>query len=140
MARSKKNIFGGAKPAVNMSPMIDLVFLLLIFFMVASKMVTVPQIKGLTIPVANTAKVPKGAQGRVVINITKDGTILDSRGQRQLTLIDVELITTAAKAKNPKTKLHLRVDQNVEHKIVNDVIRAASRGGVNDVIFSSHTN
>ena len=140
MARTKKDIFGGSKPAVNMSPMIDLVFLLLIFFMVASKMVTVPTIAGLEIPVADEAKVPKNAQGRIVININTDGEILNSSGTQKMSIFDVEQTMAAAKRKNPKVKLHLRVDKGVEHKAVNDVIRASTRGGVSEVIFSSYTN
>ncbi len=135
MARSKKDIFG-SKPNVNMSAMIDLVFLLLIFFMVASKMITVPQIEGVEIPIAVEARVPKDAQGRVVINVRRDGAILDLREQI-LQPLDVQRIMEAAKRANPKTRLHLRVDKDVAHKHVEEVMQASARGGVSDVIFST---
>ncbi|MEM1295035.1 MAG: biopolymer transporter ExbD [Verrucomicrobiota bacterium] len=136
MPRSRKNIYG-EKPNVNMSPMIDLVFLLLIFFMVASKMITVPRIEGVEIPIAVEARVPKDAQGRVVINVRRDGEILDIR-ERVLQPLDVQRLMEAAKRSNPKTRLHLRVDQDVAHKHVEEVMQASARGGVSDVIFSTY--
>ncbi len=135
MARSRKNIYGD-KPSVNMSAMIDLVFLLLIFFMVASKMITVPQIEGVEIPIALEARVPKDAKGRVVINVRRDGAILDIQ-ERVLQPIDVQRMIETAKSANPKTRLHLRVDRDVAHKHVEEVMQASARGGVNDVIFST---
>lgn len=123
---------------MNMSAMIDLVFLLLIFFMVASKMITVPKIEGLEIPVAVEAEVPKDAKGRIVININRDGVILNSTGNESLSLIDVETIMRKARAENPDTSLHIRADRDTNHKFVNDVIKASSKGGVTNVIFSTH--
>ena len=58
---------------MDMSPMIDMVFLLLIFFMVASRMVTVrvdPKIKP---PVADQSVKPKSAKGRIIFNIYAKG-------------------------------------------------------------------
>lgn len=139
MPRSKKDIFAGSTPSMNMSAMIDLVFLLLIFFMVASKMITVPKIDGLEIPTAVQAKVPKDAKGRVVVNIRTDGVILNSTGDRELTLMDVENMVREAKLANPKTQLHIRADQNTVHEYVSEVMKASSRGGVTNVIFSAYS-
>jgi len=123
---------------MNMSAMIDLVFLLLIFFMVASKMITVPQIEGVTIPVADAAKVPKDAKGRVVINVTRDGRILDATGEQELTPFEVQQKMAAARARLPAVRLHLRTDQEVDHGTVEAVMKASAKGGVTDVVFSTY--
>lgn len=121
-----------------MPAMIDLVFLLLIFFMVASKMITVVQIEGVTIPVASAADVPKDAKGRVVLNITTDGRILDAKGTRQLQTFEVQQMMAAAKQDYPAVRLHLRADQDVEHRVVKEVIEASARGGVTSIVFSTY--
>ena len=59
---------------MDMSPMIDLVFLLLIFFMVSSHMIITkidPEVKP---PTAAEAVVAKNNEGRIVVNIYEDGT------------------------------------------------------------------
>ncbi len=138
MARSPKDIFADSRPALNMSAMIDLVFLLLIFFMVASKMITVPPIEGLEIPVASAATVPKDAKGRVVIHVTRDARILNPEGTVELTVAEVESLLREAKALNPRTRLLLRSDQEVEHGVVKQVIQASAKAGVTDVVFSTY--
>ena len=50
---SRKSLFPGRSLQVDMSPMIDLVFLLLIFFMVSSTMITYRQDPNVKIPVAS---------------------------------------------------------------------------------------
>jgi len=138
MARTRQELFSGSKPGLNMSSMIDLVFLLLIFFMVASKMITVRSIEGVEIPIASAAKVPRNAQGRVVINVTRDGRVLDADGARELTPFDVQAVMSRAREQNPETRLHLRTDHGASHGSVQEVLRASARGGVTDVIFSTY--
>jgi len=137
MAR-RKSLFEASKPAMNMSAMIDLVFLLLIFFMVTAKMVTAPQIENLDIPVANAARPVKDIKGRVMINITRDGTLLDSTGSNRLTPFDVEQLARRARESNPAAKLQIRADHEVPHKHVKEVMKASAAGGITDVAFSTY--
>jgi len=121
-----------------MSPMIDLVFLLLIFFMTSSRLITFRQDPNVNIPIALGAKVPKMVEGRVVLNIYKDGTIKGEAGETSLSLTDVQNLMAKAKVNNPKTRLHLRADRGAKHEFVRDVIQASARGGVSNVIFSTY--
>lgn len=138
MARRNKELFGAYAPKVDISPMIDLVFLLLVFFMVASTAITYKKDKRVIIPIALDAKVPELIEGRVIINVYEDGKIRDESGTREMTEGDVEALMAAAKAKNPNTRLHLRADRRVPHSEVKKVIGASSRGGVSNVIFSTY--
>ena len=83
---SEKLIKAAAGPEedlhMNMSPMIDLVFLLLIFFMVNSTLIIVRIDKEVKIPTADQAKVAKDAQGRIVINIRENGDFFDVNHER----------------------------------------------------------
>ena len=136
MARRGRRTVGTSKPNVDMSPMIDLVFLLLIFFMIASTLITYQKDPKIEIPIAGNAVVPELVIGRVIINVDDDGSIRDEFS-KTLSLDQVEQIMSAAKQQNPNARLHIRVDKKASHKLVKDVIAASARGGVNDLVFST---
>ncbi|MCB1230012.1 MAG: biopolymer transporter ExbD [Verrucomicrobiae bacterium] len=138
MARARKDMFDGSKPKVDLSPMIDLVFLLLIFFMVASTMITYQKDKRITIPIASDAKVPELIDGRVIVNVYADGKIRDESGKVEYQLDQIEQMMAEARSRNPNTRLHLRADKAANHKAVKDVIEASARGGVTQIIFSTY--
>jgi len=127
---------------MDMSSMIDLVFLLLIFFMVSSRLIIVQIDKRVNPPTAKNAQVAKNAMGRVVVNVLEDGTIW---GQDELPLTTTESITDYVdqavqmhKESNIETRLNLRADENVDTRIIKKVVQAAGEAGVVDVIFGSY--
>lgn len=136
MSRRRRRQIGTSKPDVNMSPMIDLVFLLLIFFMIASTLITYQKDPKIEIPVAKNAVVPELILGRIIVNVDDDGTIRDEFS-KSLTLDQIEQMMANAKQANENTRLHLRVDAKAPHKMVKDVIAASAKGGVNDLVFST---
>ena len=71
MASTKKRAVQETEDGVplDMSPMIDLTFLLLVFFMVASHLITVQIDRRVDPPTAKNAQVAKESSGRVVVNI-----------------------------------------------------------------------
>ena len=131
------DLFEGSELKPDLSPMIDLVFLLLIFFMVTANMITYKKDKRVVVPVASDAKVPELIEGRVVLNVLQDGRVVDTEG-RVLSLTDVTQVMTTAKARNAKARLHLRADARVPYKHIKETSRASAEGGVATVIFSTH--
>mgnify|MGYP000412403643 FL=1 len=126
---------------VDMSPMIDMVFLLLIFFIVASTVIVVKQDPEVEPPVAKYSKKAKDGKGRIVINVRQDGTFLAETAT--LTFDDSEDIQKYVKERKAIEEgkglipiIHLRGDQGVPFKYVRKVIRAAAIAGVDNVIFS----
>jgi biopolymer transport protein ExbD len=126
---------------VDMSPMIDMVFLLLIFFIVASTVIVVKQDPEVEPPVAKASKKAKDGKGRIVINIRKDGTFRAEK--TTVEFADAEAITDYVKEKKDEEKakglepiIHLRGDKGVPFKHVRTVIRAAAAAGVDSVVFS----
>ena len=126
---------------VDMSPMIDMVFLLLIFFIVASTVIVVKQDPEVEPPVAKYSKKAKDGKGRIVINVRQDGTFLAETAT--LTFDDSEDIQKYGKERKAIEEgkglipiIHLRGDQGVPFKYVRKVIRAAAIAGVDNVIFS----
>ncbi|MDF1739298.1 MAG: biopolymer transporter ExbD [Verrucomicrobiales bacterium] len=132
----------GEELAMDMSSMIDLVFLLLIFFMVSSHLIIVEIDKRVNPPTATNAQVAKNASGRVVVNVLSDGSIW-AQGKEELPT--VEAITDyvdQARLKNENagipTRLNLRADEDVDTRVIKKVVQAAGEAGVSDVIFGSY--
>ncbi len=128
---------------MDMSPMIDLTFLLLVFFMVSSHLISVQIDRRVKAPTAKNAQVAKDASGRVVVNILADGTVW---GSDKIELTSSESITAyidAARVANEQktipTRLNLRADKEVDTRIIKKVVQAAAEAGVVEVIFGSYS-
>lgn len=136
-ARTRRGLFPARSMRVDMSPMIDLVFLLLIFFMVSSTLITFRQDQNVKVPIASAGKVPNLVQNRIIVNVYAGGAIKSEDG-KPLSLLAVENTMRQAKAVNPAIRLHIRADRIAAHHMVKDVIDASARGGVANVIFSTY--
>jgi biopolymer transport protein ExbD len=133
----ENDLFGGPGLKADLSPMIDLVFLLLIFFMVAANIITFPKDPNVVIPTASDAAVPELVEGRIVINIYLDGTVKDL-DKNTLSLAELGQRISAAKTKNPNARLHLRAHKGVPYKHIQEVSRTSAQAGVPTVIFSTY--
>ena len=127
---------------MDMSSMIDLVFLLLIFFMVSSHLIIVEIDKRVNPPTAANAQVAKNATGRVVVNILADGSIWGQGEQELPTIEAIEDYVRNYKERNDNnsipTRLNLRADEEVDTRVIKKVVQAAGDAGVYDVIFGSY--
>lgn len=119
----------------NMAPMIDMVFQLLIFFMVSSHFSTLQSVE-LEIPTAVHAVVPRERPDRLVVNIRKDGTI-SSGGQEVATLEDLRTLVRSYQEIMPNLKIYLRADKDTPHRHVRSVMNAMGELGIEDFIFGA---
>ena len=62
-------------PSVNLTPMIDIVFLLIIFFMVGTKFTELERKIGLQVPQVSNVEALSAAPERKVVSVYRDGTI-----------------------------------------------------------------
>jgi biopolymer transport protein ExbD len=72
------------EPIIPMAPMIDIIFLLLIFFITTSVFARLENEISITVPTAETATTPKRNLGELIINLRLDGGIVVN--QREITL------------------------------------------------------
>ena len=124
---------------LDLSPMIDLVFLLLIFFMTSSTLITFLKDRRVDLPVADEARVPLVVTARFIVNVYEDGSIGDEHG-RALTPPDLTRRLRADRARLPSLRLHVRPDRRVAHAAVHRVLTAARDAGVTDVVFGAYTS
>ncbi|MFT5465637.1 MAG: biopolymer transport protein ExbD [Verrucomicrobiales bacterium] len=134
---------------MDMSPMIDMVFLLLIFFMVASTIIIVPIDPKVQPPIATAAKKQSDARGRILVNIRPDGTVTGGGGEDQILALpgvgmgEVEAYIGLIKDENdtapsrPESVLHVRADKGVEVKRIREVVEAGANSQVIKVVFAA---
>lgn len=121
--------------SVQMAPMIDMVFLLLIFFMVASHLNKMDRIE-IEPPIAENAAVPDELAGRRTISIRADDTIFIGSTSRELH--EVSPLVEKARRHEPQLKIFLRADRRVKHKRVREVMEACADAGVLEIIFATY--
>ncbi|MDI6775083.1 MAG: biopolymer transporter ExbD [Verrucomicrobiota bacterium] len=122
--------------AFQMAPMIDMVFLLLVFFMCASHLSVIQNVP-LEIPWAKKAKVPKERPGRFIVNITKDGAIHAGNVPLGDDMKKLKEMVKAEKAIVPDLKIYLRADKETKHRDVKKVMGIMAEMGIDDFIFGA---
>ena len=120
---------------LQMAPMIDMVFLLIIFFMTASHLSASKNIE-LEIPDASLGVVPKDRPDRWTVNILRDGSLFS--GQDPITLDELSRVVADRVQADPELKVYLRADKTTPHKEVRAVMNAMAAAGVGDFIFGVH--
>lgn len=117
-------------PALDMTPMIDMVFNLLIFFLVASSFQQAERELNIALPFASSAA-PISAQLRnLVINVDADGRIVISG--RALSTDELREMVQQAVAANPQQKVTVRGDRATAYANVVTVLDICKHAGVQE--------
>ena len=133
---------------MQLTSLIDVIFLLLIFFMCAATMSKVDLTPEVMLPVAPKAAVPDDLRGRGVVNILPVGTETVPAGlvtEKTPFLVYRELVDDAGlqkaiaarRAEDPELRVYMRIDRNAEFAIVGRAIKACAGAGVMDIIFAT---
>ena len=120
----------------DMSPMIDMVFLLLIFFMIASRFSVAQNIE-LDIPTADKAVVPKERHERFTVNVLPKGEICIYGSPEPVTLDQLREAFRREKERDPTTKVYIRADQTTDFVHVRKVMTIMAEEGLDDSIFGA---
>lgn len=140
---------------MDMSPMIDMVFLLLIFFIVVSTPKFLKQDPDVGPPVAYNAIDPEDKNGRIVLNVKypkDENGVKDTssvvftplnfkkgalEGQNDIVrYLNKEKEAIEAMPMNYKPVLHLRCDKDVEFANTRTALKAAAEAGISKVVFA----
>ena len=122
-------------PGFQIAPMVDIVFLLLIFFLVTwnfSRSETELDVK---VPKAREGKETRRAVGEVIINVKTNGTVVMNRRQMNAT----ELQDTLQKIASlyPDQAVILRGDENTDYRHVVEVLDICRRANIWNVAFAT---
>ena len=120
---------------IDMTPMVDVAFLLLIFFMSTSQF-DPPQKVQIQIPESHSnLKVPESDV--MVLSISKDNQILYQIGknpQEETDLASLEQLVMGQRRRNPRTRVAIRADKDSEYGTMEDVMAIMQK--TNTITFS----
>jgi biopolymer transport protein ExbD len=126
--RINKGRLGGG---LELTPMIDVVFLLMIFFLVASKLDEADRFIDVVLPKASAAKPLTSRPREFLVNIDREGNYFV--GARPVTIGDLQTLLKQASVDNPKRQtVIVRADENVAHKYVVAAMNACVEAGIED--------
>ena len=125
--------------AFNITPLIDVVFLLIIFFLVASHFIRNENLERIDLPLASQGKDEAESASRLVITVLPTGQLVlgttpipDAEFEQRLQqLVDKHGPTT--------TELRIRADRTVPFNKVEPLLLTAARNSVTRVRFSVMT-
>lgn len=120
---------------INITPMLDIVFIMLIFFIVTTSFVKETGIDPAR-PVAETAK-PK-TRGNILIGVTELGDIWFNKQQIELTMVRQRV--EEATAENPESSAVIIADQGAPTGVVIDIMDQVALGGVIDISVAAEVD
>lgn len=121
---------------INMTPLIDVVFQLLIFFLVSSHLARQESRMALPLPTAASgAESPADERPRVTLNVLADGALVLVGRRIAATELEERLRLVVAE-EGAEVELRVRADREVPYRHVEPVLVASSRAGLANVTFA----
>ena len=117
---------------INITSLIDVIFMLLLFFMITSTFLEQPGIK-LELPTAKTSANTEPQE--YVLTVDKKGELFLNR--QSVTLAGLEAAIRKALPQMKDSALVLKADQEITHGLVVRVMDMAKRGGVKKLIIGT---
>ena len=122
------------QPALNLTPMIDVVFLLIIFFMVGTKFTELERDIKLEVPQVNDVSALTKAPEKRVINVYRDGSITFDR--TVVSLAELQESLRAARGEYQDLSVLIRGDAAVPFQSVASVLGACRQAGIDQMGIS----
>jgi len=116
--------------SIELAPIIDMVFLLLIFFLVATTFHQTEREMQIALPAAASAGPISASLREIVINVDAEGTIVVSG--RRLAPDDLRAMVEQAVAANPEQKVTVRGDRAVAYASVVSVLDICKGAGIGE--------
>jgi biopolymer transport protein ExbD len=115
-------------PSIEITPVIDMVFLLLIFFLVATTYQQSEREMQIALPEAEAAGPISAVLREIVINIGADGSVVV--GGAEISLDGLRAIVSEAVERNPEQKVSVRGDREASYGVIARVLDVCKGAGV----------
>ncbi|MCC6969589.1 MAG: biopolymer transporter ExbD [Phycisphaerales bacterium] len=113
---------------INVTPLIDVVMCLIIFFLIVGKLAMDPAVR---LPTSATGQVPAGPEPlSVVITRGADAAPSLSSSEQPITLEGLETLVRAAQASTPPRPVLLRASADLPFETLSPVLEACRRAGL----------
>ena len=120
------------KARIEIIPMIDVIFFLLVFFMVSTLSMTINRGLPVNLPTAATSQ--KGLRDNVSLTVQQDGKMFLNK--EPITLQDMGQRVKAALASDPQRAVVINADGQVLHSTVVDILDELRQAGVSGLAIA----
>jgi biopolymer transport protein TolR len=129
----KKHVKGNLNADINVTPLVDVVLVLLIIFMVVTPMIT----SGVQVDLPRTANhFKKPDDGKdIIISVTQNKTIFMTG--RPIPLKEVARMVEEEKRRFPDKTVYLKGDSRATYGIMRDVMEQLNKTGIEDVMLGT---
>ena len=121
----------------NLTPLIDIVFLLIIFFLVASYIAGTESVDRIELARAATGRLdPEEAPRRIVATVREDGSV--QVGSQERSTAEFEELIREARGDETKAEVEVRIraDRHVPYRVIEPLLTACARAGVLKIRFN----
>jgi biopolymer transport protein ExbD len=119
-----------------MTPMIDMVFLLLVFFMTVSTLAQADRRLELDLPESISSDVSESLSGRGTISLDAAGRVYLGAQVQTLELMQAKIKQSLGE--RPNLRIHVRADRATPYSEIKKVLRACAEVGAYDVIYATY--
>lgn len=122
-------------PKVQMAPLIDIVFLLLIFFMSAFVYYELETEIDITVPVSSEASETQRTPGKIILNVKEDGTVVVNQRTLSFDALDAMLARVSELYSNQP--VIIRGDRETRYKNIIKLLDICASRGIWNVSFAT---
>jgi biopolymer transport protein ExbD len=131
MAFSSGSGGGGPMAEINVTPLVDVMLVLLIIFMITAPLMA-HKVK-IELPEAELLD-RKDEPGRpITLALKEDGEIFWNDEKVQMAVLESQLAVEAQK--KPQPRIDIRADKTTKYKLINEVVKTAKNVGIAKVGF-----
>jgi biopolymer transport protein ExbD len=129
-----------ADPEFQIAPMIDILLVLLVFFMSISSTEVLQSNRDIRLPVAKDAKDAKENPGQIVVNLAfnaiNNAVAISVNEKDFASPGDLVPVLQNHIEKNPMVRVLIRADKDVRYSVTKSLLEAVGRAGIANVTFS----
>ena len=118
---------------INIAPLIDVVFLLIIFFLTVTH-ITQVRVEALSLPEATEGETPdRLASGRLIVNVHRQGRIVVSGETYELDSLELMLRAEQETLSHGDLSVHLRGDREALWARISDIMGILTKLNLNQI-------
>lgn len=118
-----------------MAPMIDMVFLLLVFFMCVSTLADAERAKELELAESERSKVPEDLSDRGIVSVDSKGIIY--LGERPVDPDELVVSVKALMGRKPDLRMVVRADKATPYREIRKTLKTLAEAGVSEVVYAT---
>lgn len=122
-------------PGIQLAPLVDVLLLLLIFFLLTWNAARNENELDVKVPKASSAKEKSAPIGDVIVNVKGDGSVVVNR--RQLSGAELADLLKGLVQLNSEQAVVIRGDETGAYKNIIDVLNICTEAGVSNVAFAT---